>query len=139
MTSFKTIAATAIIAVAGTVAAFGGLHLGQSGADAATTAQAAKARTTYAVSVTAKQRRPADARPAAESLDRHAPYPFGPAHAPGDAPPRHAHQLPQLPPQRQQLLPPRQLAAATAATATAAAAAGRTARAPAAGWGGGCW
>ncbi len=56
MTSFKTIAATAIIAVAGTVAAFGGLHLGQSSADAATTAQAAKARTTYAVSVTAKQR-----------------------------------------------------------------------------------
>ena len=54
MTSFKTIAATAIIAVAGTVAAFSGLHMGQSNA-AATTAPAAQAKTTYTISLTAKQ------------------------------------------------------------------------------------
>ena len=54
MTSLKTIAATAVIAVAGTVAAFSGLHLGQSPADAATAAQPAKAKASYTVTLTAK-------------------------------------------------------------------------------------
>ena len=54
MTPLKTIIATAVIAVGGTVAAFAGLHIGQPSADAAT-AQAAKAMTTYTVSLTAKQ------------------------------------------------------------------------------------
>ena len=54
MTTLKTIAATALIAVGGTVAAFTGLHLGQSPADAATQAQPTKAETTYSVTMTAK-------------------------------------------------------------------------------------
>ena len=54
MTPLKTIIATAVIAVGGTVAAFSGLHIGQSNADAAT-GQAIKAKTTYSVTLTAKQ------------------------------------------------------------------------------------
>jgi hypothetical protein len=54
MTTLKTIAATALIAVGGTVAAFTGLHLGQSPADAATQAQPTKAQTTYSVTMTAQ-------------------------------------------------------------------------------------
>lgn len=54
MTTFKTIAATAVIAVAGTFAAFTGLHLGQSPADAAGS-QPVKAKTTYTVTMSAKQ------------------------------------------------------------------------------------
>jgi len=55
MTPLKTIVATAVIAVAGTVAAFGGLHLGQSSADAATATHPVKAKTTYTITLTAKQ------------------------------------------------------------------------------------
>jgi hypothetical protein len=54
MTTFKTIVATAVIAAGGTVAAFTGLHPGQSPAEAATAAQPAKTRATYAVPVTVK-------------------------------------------------------------------------------------
>ena len=54
MTTLKTIAATALITVGGTVAAFTGLHLGQSPADAATRAQPTKAETTYSVTMSAK-------------------------------------------------------------------------------------
>ena len=54
MTPLKTIIATAVIAVGGTVAAFSGLHIGQTNADAAT-GQAIKAKTTYSVTLTAKQ------------------------------------------------------------------------------------
>jgi len=54
MTSLKTIAATAIIAVAGTVAAFGGLHLGQSPADAATAVKTTTPKTTYNITLTPK-------------------------------------------------------------------------------------
>ena len=54
MTHIKTIAATAVIAVVGTVVAFGGLHLGQSPAKAATT-HAAKHKTTYVIKLTPKQ------------------------------------------------------------------------------------
>ena len=54
MTPLKTIIATAVIAVGGTVAAFSGLHIGQSNADAAA-GQAVKAKTTYTVTLTAKQ------------------------------------------------------------------------------------
>jgi hypothetical protein len=53
MTPLKTIVATAVIAVGGTVAAFSGLHIGQPNADAA--GQAVKAKTTYTVTLTAKQ------------------------------------------------------------------------------------
>ena len=53
MTSIKTIVATAVIGVGGTVAAFTGLHLGQSPADAAS-AQPAKAQATHTVTLTAK-------------------------------------------------------------------------------------
>jgi hypothetical protein len=55
MTSLKTIAATAIIAVAGTVAAFGGLHMGQSSADATTAQPSARAQKTYTVTLSAQQ------------------------------------------------------------------------------------
>ena len=55
MTPLKTIIATAVIAVGGTVAAFSGLHIGQPNADATTANQAAKAKTTYSVTLTAKQ------------------------------------------------------------------------------------
>ena len=55
MTPLKTIIATAVIAVGGTVAAFSGLHIGQSNADAAAANQAVKAKTTYSVTLTAKQ------------------------------------------------------------------------------------
>ena len=55
MTPLKTIIATAVIAVGGTVAAFSGLHIGQTNADAATANQAVKAKTTYSVTLTAKQ------------------------------------------------------------------------------------
>jgi hypothetical protein len=55
MTTIKTIAVTAIIAVAGTVAAFSGLHLGQSPADASAANQPVKAKTTYSVTLSAKQ------------------------------------------------------------------------------------
>jgi hypothetical protein len=54
MTPLKTIIATAVIAVGGTVAAFSGLHIGQPNADAAA-GQAVKAKTTYSVTLTAKQ------------------------------------------------------------------------------------
>ena len=59
MASLKTIVATAVIAVGGTAAAFTGLHLGQSPADAATAAQpakaqAAKAQASYTVTLTAQ-------------------------------------------------------------------------------------
>src|SRR5512139_2311206 len=57
MTSLKTIAATAVIAVVGTAAAFSGLHLGPSPADAATADQPTKVktRTTYNITLTPKQ------------------------------------------------------------------------------------
>jgi hypothetical protein len=55
MTPLKTIAATALVAVAGTVVAFGGLHLGQPSADAATAHQPVKA-TTHAMTSTTTQR-----------------------------------------------------------------------------------
>jgi uncharacterized membrane protein YgcG len=54
MAPLKTIIATAVIAVGGTVAAFSGLHIGQTNADAAS-GQAVKAKTTYTVTLTAKQ------------------------------------------------------------------------------------
>ncbi len=54
MTIIKTVAVTAIVAVAGSLAAFSGLHLGQAPADAST-AQPVKAKTTYTVTMTAKQ------------------------------------------------------------------------------------
>lgn len=54
MASLKTIAATAVIAVAGTVAAFSGLHVGQSPAAASTVAQQAKARASYTLTLTSK-------------------------------------------------------------------------------------
>lgn len=54
MTPLKTIIATAVIAVGGTVAAFSGLHIGQPNADAAA-GQALKAKTTYSVTLTGKQ------------------------------------------------------------------------------------
>jgi len=54
--SLKTIVVTGIIAVAATALAFGGLHLGQSSADAtAAASQPTKAKATYAVMLTAKQ------------------------------------------------------------------------------------
>ena len=56
MKSLKTIVVTGIIAVAATALAFGGLHLGQSSADAtAAASQPTKAKATYAVMLTAKQ------------------------------------------------------------------------------------
>ena len=56
MRSLKTIAATAVIAVAGTAAAFSGLHLGQPSADAANAGnQPIRAKTTYSVTLTAAQ------------------------------------------------------------------------------------
>jgi len=55
MTPLKTIIATAVIAVGGTVAAFSGLHIGQTNADAAAANQAVKAKTTYTVTLSAKQ------------------------------------------------------------------------------------
>jgi Flp pilus assembly protein CpaB len=54
MASLKTIAATAVIAVAGTVAAFTGPHLGQSPAAAATVGQQAKAKASYTLTLTSK-------------------------------------------------------------------------------------
>ena len=55
MTTLKTIAATAVIAIVGTTAAFGGLHLGQSSADAAAGSQPVKAKKTYTITLTARQ------------------------------------------------------------------------------------
>ena len=57
MKALKTIVATAVIAVAGTTAAFGGLHLGQPSANAAssTASQPTKSQATYAVRLTEKQ------------------------------------------------------------------------------------
>ena len=54
MTTLKTIVATTVIAVGGTVAAFTGLHLGQPPADAAPQAQPVKAKTTCTVAMSAK-------------------------------------------------------------------------------------
>jgi hypothetical protein len=56
MTPLKTIVATALVAVAGTVAAFGGLHIGESSTDAATANQTVKATVTHAMTSTATQR-----------------------------------------------------------------------------------
>ncbi len=57
MKALKTIVATAVIVVAGTTAAFGGLHLGQPSANAAssTTGQPTKSQATYAVRLSEKQ------------------------------------------------------------------------------------
>ena len=54
MASLKTIAATAVIAVAGTVAAFSGLHLGQSPAAATAVAHQARAKASYTLTLTSK-------------------------------------------------------------------------------------
>lgn len=57
MTALKTIVATAVIVVAGTTAAFAGLHAGQPSANAAspTASQPTKSQATYAVRLTEKQ------------------------------------------------------------------------------------
>ena len=57
MTALKTIVATAVIAVAGTTAAFGGLHLGQPSANAAspTASQPTQSQATYTVRLSEKQ------------------------------------------------------------------------------------